>query len=588
MSKGELQPNVSPFDALASFTPRFWLYIIITGIVAGVSGGLLMKLLYAIQEWTWSYTTGTFLEGVEKSSYGWRVIALLCVGVLVAAGRWLLQQTTGGHAGGVSEAIWFESGRLPILKTYCNSVLSICVVGMGASMGREGAMKQAGAGIASWLTQHGSLPLSQRRLLVACGVGAGAAVAYNVPLGGALFAVEVLLGDLSLPLVVPALVASFIATGVSWLILPNQPTYQISQYEISTSLMVWTLIAGPLLGLASVVYTRVIAWADRRKPKGLLMLVAPVLVLTTLGCVAIPLPQLLGNGKDLAQLTLASETPILLLLILPFLKMAVTAACLGCGTPGGLFTPIVTYGALLGGLLGWVWNLAWPGGETGCYALVGATAILAATTQGPLSSMVMMSELTRRLDALMVPVLTAVATAELVARAIDARSVYSARIHLGRAVLGLAPPPHVATHFNQPLSTAFEVITSAARYTEVMHRLLALETRNEPLYVMDENGRLVGELDAMHASTTPNLAVPMQLATASDLAFPVETLSSSMTSDEVERQLRASGRTRLPVFDATSGRVIGVVNAALSGKGKEGDEIEALPQAGGKSSSPKR
>jgi chloride channel protein, CIC family len=103
-------------------------------------------------------------------------------------------------------------------------VFSIAIVGMGVSLGREGALKQTGAAIASKLAGWFQLTPAQQRLLVACAAGAGMAAAYNVPFGGAIFAVEVLLGTLSLPLMLPALAASFIATGVSFLLLPARPT----------------------------------------------------------------------------------------------------------------------------------------------------------------------------------------------------------------------------------------------------------------------------------------------------------------------------------------------------------------------------
>jgi hypothetical protein len=105
-------------------------------------------------------------------------------------------------------------------------------------------------------------------VLVACAAGAGLAAAYNVPFGGALFALEVLLGTISISLVLPALATSMIATGVSWLLLPNQPTYHMPGYKFHTSDMVWAALVRPLFGLASVLRVRAISWADSRKPQG--------------------------------------------------------------------------------------------------------------------------------------------------------------------------------------------------------------------------------------------------------------------------------------------------------------------------------
>ena len=298
---------------------------------------------------------------------------------------------------------------------------------MSASLGREGAPKQAGAVIANALSDRARLSDEQRKLLVACGAGAGMAAAYGVPLGGALFAVEVLRGVLALRLVLPALLASATATAVSWLVLPNAPTYLIPSYPTSPSVVLWALLAGPVAGLVSVGYVWLIAWADRNKPKGCRRLVAPILALGLLGIVSIEFPQLLGNGKDIAQLAFTNEVTPILLLTLLFLKPAATIMCLGSGVPGGLFTPTLALGALLGGVLGHAWGWLWPGVPPGLFAVVGAAAVLAAATHGPISAVLLTIELTGRDRSFILPLLLAVVTATVVARTLDRRSIYDAR-----------------------------------------------------------------------------------------------------------------------------------------------------------------
>ena len=117
----------------------------------------------------------------------------------------------------------------------------------------------------------------QRRLLVACGAWAGMGAAYGVPLGGALFALEVMRGVLALRYVLPALLSSVLAIVVSWVALPDAPTYLIPAYSSSTSAVIWALLAGPIAGVVSVGYVRVVTWADRNKPQGWRRLTAPLL-----------------------------------------------------------------------------------------------------------------------------------------------------------------------------------------------------------------------------------------------------------------------------------------------------------------------
>jgi H+/Cl- antiporter ClcA len=105
--------------------------------------------------------------------------------------------------------------------------------------------------------------------------------------------------------------------------------------------------------------------------------------------------------------------------------------CLGTGVPGGLFTPSLALGALLGGVLGMAWSWIWPGVPPGLYAVVGAAAMLAATTHGPISAVVLVMELTGRDRSFILPLLIAVVTATVVARTLDARSIYDARFSEG-------------------------------------------------------------------------------------------------------------------------------------------------------------
>ncbi len=129
-------------------------------------------------------------------------------------------------------------------STAVRALLSIVIVGMGAAVGREAALKDGGAAWASKLSQWVQLTPDQRKLLVACGTGAGMAAAYTVPLGGAAFVVEVLLGRVAISTVLPALTASFLATAVSWLLLPDQPTYKLTSMSPAIPILVWAIVAG--------------------------------------------------------------------------------------------------------------------------------------------------------------------------------------------------------------------------------------------------------------------------------------------------------------------------------------------------------
>jgi H+/Cl- antiporter ClcA len=404
---------------------RFWLTIVLTGLGTGLAAGLLTLLLQAVEHVFWGGPN--LLAAAAQAPYSRHLWVLLGAGVLTGIGQVVLQRLTGANGIDITEAISRHAGRLPALRTLGSAVLSILVVGMGASLGREGAPKQFGAVIANALADRAQLSDEQRRLLVACGAGAGMAAAYGVPLGGALFALEVLRGVLALRLILPALLTAAVATGISWLMLPNAPTYALPAYPLSVSIACWSVLAGPLIGCASVGYIRLIAWADRHRPTGWRRIAIPIVALGLVGALSIPFPQVLGNGKDVAQLALDGAVLPWLLVVLLFLRPFATIVCLGSGVPGGLFTPSLALGALLGGVLGLGWTAVWPGVPSGLFAVLGAAAVLAATTHGPISAVVLLMELTARDRSFLLPMILIVVTATVIARSLDVRSIYDAR-----------------------------------------------------------------------------------------------------------------------------------------------------------------
>jgi H+/Cl- antiporter ClcA len=264
---------------------------------------------------------------------------------------------------------------------------------------------------------------------------------YNVPLGGTLLALEVMLGTLALPLVVPALLCSVTATAVAWITLGTRPVYHVAAYGVRPSQLVFAVVLGPVIGVVAAGWARLIQGANRLRPRRAIgRYLGPVGAFGVLGLLSIQYPQLLGNGRGIVQLTIVGGLSLGLLAVLFLLKPLVTALCIGSGAPGGLFTPTLAVGVLLAGFAGNVFGSVWPGGAAiGSYALVGGGAFLAAAMQGPLSGTVLILELTRHFDALMVPTLIAVAEATIVARLLRAPSIYSARLPTAPDLAAVSP-----------------------------------------------------------------------------------------------------------------------------------------------------
>lgn len=408
--------------------PRFWLSVIGIGVLTGLAAGLLTKLLEWTQRSLWGGNGTDILKAAQHAGALRIVLILLGAGVLTGLAQVVLRKLSSGNDIDTTAAIWFHAGKLPKLRTLGSAILSVVVVGMGVSLGREGAPKQAGSVFANFFSDLTRLSDDQRRLLVACGAGAGMAAAYGVPLGGALFAIEVVRGALALRFILPALLCSCVATAVAWMLLPNAPTYHIPAFPDSHLSLLFAVLCGLAAGPFAVLYVRFVRWAERNKPSDWQRIVRPIVGLSLLGFMAVQFPQLLGNGHDVSQLLFTGAVPFALASLLLVLKPAAIVLCIVSGVPGGLFTPSLTSGALLGSFLGYLWSFAFPHVPVGLCGLLGAGAVLSATTQGPISTIVLMMELTGQGRSFVLPMLLAGTISTMISRSIEPRSIYDARL----------------------------------------------------------------------------------------------------------------------------------------------------------------
>jgi CIC family chloride channel protein len=431
--RADAQANVG---GIRELTPRFWLLVVLTGIASGIGAIVMMLVLHNVQHAAFSYHVGAYSTAAAAHSALRRVLVLLAGGVAAGLGWFAIRRWLGGTGGEPTRAVWTGEGELSLSRTLTSGALSEVVIGLGASIGRESAPQHTGAAAGAWLARRFGLPADQRLLLIACGAGAGVGAVYNVPFAGALFASELYLGSITLATVVPALVTSAIATVIGWIYLPRQVIYPTpSLGSPKASLLVWALLAGPLIGVAAAGWVKLVGWASDHRPTGWRLLYQPPVAFLVLGALAIPYPLLLGNGRDLAEFAFTGGGALGTLALLSALKPVVTALCLRSGASGGLFTPTVSTGAVLGAFLGHVWTLVWPGTPIEAYAVAGAGAMLAAGMRAPVASVAFTIELTGSVNNSVVAILLTLGGAMLVARRLDRRSIYSARLPARRSPL---------------------------------------------------------------------------------------------------------------------------------------------------------
>jgi CIC family chloride channel protein len=248
----------------------------------------------------------------------------------------------------------------------------------------------------------------ERRILVACGAGAGLAAVYDVPLAGAVFAIEVLLAELSIATVLPALATSAIAALVARLVTSASPLYDVPHLTLSPSLLVWSIVAGPVVGFGALGFMLLAKWAGDHRPKGWVILVGMPAVFTAVGVLSIWFPEILGNGRALAQLGFTGTAPLLFIAGVVVVKTAATIGTIGAGAAGGTLTPSLALGAGMGAVLGGSWLLIWPGSSISAFAFVAAAAFLASSMKAPLTALVLVLEFTGQGTTLLVPTLLAI------------------------------------------------------------------------------------------------------------------------------------------------------------------------------------
>lgn len=362
-------------------------------------------LLHGIEHLAYGYSSGSFLDAAAAAPPARRVIALGIAGIVGGLGWWTLRRW--GRAVVPVEAS-VAGARMPRLVTVANAALQIVIVGLGASIGRELAPRELGALIAGWLSERTGLTARQRRVLVACGAGAGLAAVYNVPLGGAVFALEVLLGELSLTTALTALATAAIATLFVDLIAPTGPIYTLPAVTPTPTLLVWSLLAGPVIGFAAVGFLTTTRTAVLNRISGKWILVIMPAVFLAVGLLSIPFPALLGNGRALGQVAFDATSPLLILGALLLVKALATTGTIFSGAAGGTLTPSLALGATLGAILGTLWSAIWPGAPIAAFALVAASAFLASSMRAPLTALILVAEFTAQGWTLLLPSMVAI------------------------------------------------------------------------------------------------------------------------------------------------------------------------------------
>lgn len=345
--------------------------------------------------------------------------------ILQMAAKWLPKRGAADYM----EAISIGRGVIGFRQTIARSVSSIFSIGSGASIGREGPMVQLAAMFSSLTGRFFLLPPRHLRLLVACGATAGITSAYNAPIAGALFISEIVYGVISTATLVPLVVSSVVANIVTRQILHYDAVFHMPHFEFVSG---WEVInylgLGVIAGLAAPQFLRFLdasrlAFGRLPFPLWARMALGGLVV----GALSVINPQVWGNGYSVVNSMLHTQWAWQAVAAILLMKIVATAASVGSGAVGGVFTPTLFVGAALGALYASGLHALFPAGDLSAvssYAVVGMGALLAATTYAPLMSILMIFEMTLSYE-VMLPLMLACISAYVIAHRIRPESVYA-------------------------------------------------------------------------------------------------------------------------------------------------------------------
>ena len=535
--------------------------------VVGLVGGLINVAYYVIQELSklaMLHKPGDLGE-IAHGLGPWARVLIPTLGG-VAAGLVLqlgLRLIGRQGASNLLEVVVAGNGRLPMRSALVKGLSSLISITSGASIGREGLVTQLSATIASKWGQAKNWQPYRLRLLVACGAAAGISAAYNAPLAGAVFAAQIVLGNFSMALFAPIVLASVVSTIVCRSYLGVVKWYDVPSFDFTNlAQLPWFLLLGVGCGVFGAVFLKALRVAEgsfNRLPASfpLRLGVAGLLV----GVLALWFPQVWGNGYIATTELLKGGHTFQFVIGLALAKLISTTVTVGSGTVGGVMTPTLLLGAAAGSVLGGSvhalgWNTELP---TGAFALVGMGAMTAATTHSVLLAMLMVFELSLNYS-LMPPLMLACAVAAILSRQLHPDSIYTAAVHEKSLLLereseamGAATKTAVA----DLMLEATPPVAETTRFADLASRFIA--STNNFLPVVDEHRRLVGQVALHDLKENLQAGAELNAVIAADVMRPVAIfLTPQQTIMSVLPMLLEAEQRNIPVVNnATERRLIG-------------------------------
>jgi CIC family chloride channel protein len=425
---------------------RLSMLAVVVGLITGVGAVFFRALIGLIHNVAFLGRFSIFYEAnlfTPPSPWGAFIILVPVIGGIIVT---FLVTNFAPEARGhgvpeVMDAIYYREGIIRPIVAAVKSLASAVSIATGAAVGREGPIIQIGASLGSTLGQIIQIAPWQRITLVAAGAGAGIAATFNTPIGGVMFAIELMMPELSARTFLPVALATGVATFVGRIFLGLQPAFEVPvdmllDHPPSLPALLFYAVLGLLMGLAATAFIRGLGFAEDVFDRihnpylrhGLGMLIIGVLIyalLRTTGHYYVE-----GVGYATIQTILAGGLAIPALLALLYVaKLCATSISLGSGASGGIFSPSLFMGATLGGAFGAIATAIHPIQEVSVAtcAVIGMAAMVGGGTGASMTAVTMIFEMTRDYD-LVMPIIIAVALSVGVRRLLSHENIYTVKL----------------------------------------------------------------------------------------------------------------------------------------------------------------
>ncbi|MBN2571674.1 MAG: chloride channel protein [Ignavibacteriales bacterium] len=505
-------------------------FMIIIAFLIGIVVGLAAVGTRILINWISSISfsgDGSLLENIIGTPWFYLILIPVIGGLIVGPIIHFFAPEAKGH--GVPEvmsSILMKGGRIRSRVAVVKSVTSAITIGTGGSVGREGPIIQIGAGLGSTIGQLLKFPTRQLKTLVGCGAAAGIAAAFNAPIAGALFALEIILMDFAVVHLSPIIVASVMATVVSRALLGNfvefaVPTYQLaSPYELS-----FYLALGVLTAVVSYLFIKLLYFSENIFDNKIKFpdYLKPMIGGLGIGLTALVFPQVLGMGYEVIDFALHSNLIWYLAILLVIIKIIATSLTLGSGGSGGVFAPALFIGAMLGCFFGVVVNYLFPNitADPGAYALVAMGGIIAGTMRAPITAIIMVFELTLNYE-IILPLMITCIISTLLSTKLSRESIYTLKLLLQNIKLKEGTEINImeSIFIKEVYTKDFEIINFRDNFNQIFTKIIKGRGRIFP--VTDDKNNVVGIISV--AAIRENLLQKDELQDvliASDIFIPI-------------------------------------------------------------------